>query len=74
MNQRIEAVKRWANYIKNNPDRWKNIHTEFIDSQFIKQREFMERLIKNKPDGKKRLIKAYKIKNIKGYPSLQKKD
>ncbi len=69
MNQRIEAVERWANFIKNNPRKWKKIHTEFIDSQFEKSEEFIKRLLKQK-NGAEKIIRIYGIKNKKGYPSL----
>ena len=69
MNQRIEAVERWANFVKNNPDKWKKVHTEFIDAQFKKSEDFIKRLLKQK-DGAEKIIKLYNIKNIKGYQGL----
>ena len=41
-----EQVIRWAKYVRDNPERWKEEHTKFIDAQFIKSREFFERLSK----------------------------
>ena len=68
MNQRTEAVEKWANFVKDNPD-WKHIHTEFINSQFMKTEEFIKRLLKQK-NGVKKVIDLYKIKNVKGYDGL----
>ena len=71
MNQRIKSVEKWAKYVKESNGKWKNIHTEFIDSQFQKAHEFIKRLSKEK-DGRKKIIKIYNIKNTKGYPTLLK--
>ena len=69
MNQRMESVERWANFIKSNPDKWKKIHTEFIDAQFEKCYGFLRRLSKQK-NGAEKIMKLYNIKNLKGYPKL----
>ena len=66
----MDFVEKWANYVKNNSD-WKKIHTEFIDSQFKMHEDFIKRLLKEK-DGKEKIIKLYKIKNLKGYKELLK--
>lgn len=67
--ERMEAVIRWANYVRNNPGKWKAIHTKFINAQFEKAYAFLKRLAKQK-NGKEKIIKIYGIKNIKGYPKL----
>ena len=69
MNQRIESIERWANFVKNNPLSWKKIHTEFIDSQFQKSEDFIKRLLKQK-NGVKKVISLYNITNVKGYKHL----
>ena len=66
----MDFVEKWANYVKNNSD-WKKIHTEFIDSQFKMHENFIKRLLKEK-DGKEKIIKLYKIKNLNGYKELLK--
>lgn len=58
-NTHMESVEIWANYVKENPTKWKKQHTKFIDSQFIKHREFVKRLLKTK-NGKEKLKKLYK--------------
>jgi len=65
-----DFIERWAMFVKNNPDKWKPIHTAFINDQFRKSEEFYARLAKTK-DGKKKIIEIFGIKNLKGYPSLQ---
>ena len=72
MNQRMEAVEKWAFFVKNNPKKWKKIHTEFINSQFKKSDDFIKRLL-NQKDGIKKILELYNIENIRGYPGLFKK-
>ena len=50
---REEQILRWANYVRNNPD-WKNIHTEFINAQFSKYKDFVKRLLET-TNGKEKL-------------------
>jgi len=66
-----EEIDRWINYMKEHPNGWKKMHTRFIDAQFSKANKFIKRLAKQ-PDGKAKLINAYKIKNLKGYEGLLK--
>jgi len=63
-------VKRWARFVKENPDKWKRIHTEFINAQFEKSLKFYERLKKTK-NGRQKIIKLFNIKNLDGFPSLK---
>ena len=71
MNQRMEQVERWANFVKNNPDKWKKIHTKFINAQFEKHRAFIKRLLKE-PDGFEKIVKLYDIKNVERYRKVLK--
>ena len=71
MNQRMEQVERWANFVKNNPDKWKKIHTQFINAQFEKHRNFIKRLLKE-PDGFEKIVKLYDIKNVERYRKVLK--
>ena len=71
MNQRMEQVERWANFVKNNPDKWKKIHTHFINAQFEKHRAFIKRLLKE-PDGFEKIVKLYDIKNVERYRKVLK--
>ena len=64
-----DQMERWASFVKNNPDKWKKIHTEFVNAQFEKSEKFYKRLLKTKK-GKEKIIKIFKIKNLKGYPFL----
>jgi len=49
----MDSVERWALFVKNNPDKWKAIHTKFIDAQFEKSREFYKRLAQTEEGRKK---------------------
>ena len=71
MNQRMEQVERWANFVKNNPDKWKKIHSQFINAQFEKNRAFIKRLLKE-PEGFEKIVKLYDIKNVEKYRKVLK--
>ena len=64
-----DFIDRWAKFMKENPDKWKEIHTEFIDAQFEKANHVIKELSKTK-QGKEKIIKIYNIKNKKGYQKL----
>ncbi len=66
----MESVERWAQFVRENPTKWKKIHTEFIDAQFEKAYEFYERLLKT-PGGREKIIEIFGIANLDGYPSLK---
>ena len=66
----LEQVERWAHFVKDNPYKWKKIHTEFINSLFKKHYSFREKLLQT-PNGKEKLQKLYSIKNKKGYSWLK---
>ena len=71
MNQRMEQIERWANFVRNNPNGWKKIHTKFINAQFEKQRNFIKRLLEE-PDGFEKIVKLYDIKNVEKYRKVLK--
>lgn len=64
-----EFVDRWAEFIRNNPDKWRKIHTDFINAQILMNKQFLERL-KKTPNGKDKIVELYQIKNLKGYEKL----
>ena len=57
----MNEIDRWINYMKENPETWKSVHTEFINAQFSKHKSFLERL-KKTPEGRKKLKNIYGIK------------
>ncbi len=63
----MDFIERWATFMKENPTKWKKIHTEFINAQFISHEQFLDRLLQQ-PSGKKKVLELYNIKNVKGYP------
>lgn len=65
-----DQIERWVEFVRNNPDKWKKIHTKFINSLFLNQQRVYRELSKTK-EGKKKLIELYGIKNLDGYPSLK---
>ncbi len=64
-----EEIDRWIKYMKEHPDTWKQVHTEFINAQFEKSERFIHNLLKQ-PGGRQKVINAYGIKNVKGYRGL----
>lgn len=61
-----DQIVRWAEFMKNNPDKWKKIHTEFIDAQFEKSFKIYEELAKTE-SGRKKIVKIFGIKNVNGF-------
>lgn len=66
-----DFLVRWANFVKNNPKKWRKFHTQFINAQFESNRRFLKNLSKQK-GGPEKIIKLYGIKNINGYRKLLK--
>ncbi len=64
-----DFIMRWIRFMKENPDKWKFHHTEFINAQFEKANQVIKELSKTK-QGKEKIIKIYNIKNKKGYQDL----
>ncbi len=65
MNERdshMEQVERWARFVRDNPTKWKRVHTEFINAIFDKEKQFRERLLLM-PEGKEKLAKLQKMRN-----------
>lgn len=56
-----EQVERWANYVKQNPNSWKALHSEFINAQFAKANAFYDSL-KKTPEGRKKLDKLIEMR------------
>ena len=67
--EHMQQVERWAHFVKNNPDKWKKIHTAFINAQFEKHRKFLKKLLKE-PNGFDKAVKLYGIKNVAVYKKL----
>ncbi len=68
--EHMQQVERWAHFVKENPAKWKKIHTEFINALFEKHDSFRNRLLQT-PNGKEKLMKLYNIKNKEGYDWLK---
>lgn len=66
----LEQIERWANFVRENPTKWKKIHTEFINTLFEKNTQFIEKILKT-PRGKEKLVELYDINNKKGYSWLE---
>ena len=41
-----EQIVRWATFIKENPDKWREQHTAFVNSMIINANNFYDRLRK----------------------------
>jgi hypothetical protein len=67
-----EFVVKWASFVRDNPNKWQNKHTEFINSQILMNKKFLNNLSRS-PGGKNKIIELYNIKNVIGYEGLLKK-
>ena len=68
----IEHIDRWIKYMRENPKKWRKIHTDFINGQLNNSSKRIKELAKTR-DGCSKIVEIYKIKNIEGYPNLLKK-
>ncbi|MBI2045400.1 hypothetical protein HYT23_05050 [Candidatus Pacearchaeota archaeon] len=48
-----EQVERWARYVKENPEKWKERVKPFIDSQILMSRRFYKKLAETEAGKKK---------------------
>lgn len=56
-----EQIIRWAEFVRDNPDKWKIKHKEFIDAQIIMARRFYNRLAETE-EGRQKILE---LKNIR---------
>ncbi len=63
-----DPVERHAERVRKG--NWKVFHTEFINAQFQNNERVIKHLLQT-PEGKKKIIELYQIKNLEGYPSLK---
>ncbi len=68
--QRLEAIDRWAEYVKTSNGAWKKDHSEFINAQFDKANAFWRRLAKT-AGGKRKIIAIFGVKNLDAAPFLK---
>ena len=54
----MQQVERWAHFVKDNPTKWRKIHTKFINAIFQEHEQFKERILKT-PNGKEKLDLLY---------------
>jgi len=47
-NSHKEQIEKWAEYVKNNPDKWKKQLKPFLDAQIIIARRFYKNLAETK--------------------------
>ena len=66
----LEQVERWARYVRDNPQKWKESHTTFINALFEKNEEVISKILNTK-NGKEKIIRLYGIKNKEGYKDLR---
>lgn len=73
MNSRLshlDQIERWAHFVRENPTRWKKIHTDFINAIFQKNEDVIKKILEM-PNGREKIIELYNIKNTKGYSWLK---
>lgn len=59
-----EELERWANFVRDNPDKWKKKLKPFLDSQVLIARRFYNNLAKTQ-EGREKifLLKGLKVEN-----------
>ncbi len=56
-----EQIERWANFVRENPGKWKHKLKRFLDAQIIISRRFYKKLAETEEGREKlRLLKASK--------------
>ena len=76
----IEQIERWAEYVRDNPGKWKMKIKDFLDSQIIMSRRFYSKLAETEEGREKiRLLRNIKIKKdffgaLKGIGPFNEKD
>ena len=50
-----EQIERWANFIREHPNEWKEHHKRFIDAKIEMARRFYKRLAET-PEGKEKVL------------------
>lgn len=56
-----EQITRWAEFVRDNPNKWKIKHKEFIDSQILMARRFYKKLGENE-EGRQKIIELRNIR------------
>ena len=56
-----EQIVRWAMFIRENPDKWREQHTAFLNSMIISANEKYEKL-KKMPNGEKIIVELRKLR------------
>lgn len=49
-----EQIERWAEFVRENPDKWKPKFKQFLDSQIIMSRRFYKKLAET-PEGREKI-------------------
>ena len=57
-----DQIERWARFCLENPGKWKEIHTEFINAQFEMAENFYRRLAEDE-EGKK-ILRRLKVERM----------
>ena len=58
----LEHIEKWGKFVRDNPNKWKKDHGEFIDAQIKKSWDFYDRL-KKTPNGLEKIKKLRAIKH-----------
>ena len=51
-----EQIERWAEFVKNNPTKWRSKAKPFIDGQILMARRFFNKLAET-PEGREKILK-----------------
>ena len=59
-----EQIERWADYVRENPDKWKSKFKPFLDAQIIMARRFYKKLAET-PEGREKIKKLIEMRREK---------
>ena len=57
-----EQIERWAEFVRDNPDKWKPKFKDFIDAQIIMSRRFYKKLAETE-EGREKIRLLRNLKN-----------
>ncbi len=66
----LEHIERWARFVRENPTRWKKVHTKFINALIHKNEQILQKIVQL-PQGKEKIKELYQIQNLEGYEWLK---
>ena len=65
-----QDIALWAQYVRGSNGEWKKYHTAYLDA-YINMKNAMYRWMAQTPEGKKKIIEIFGIKNFDAVPMVK---